>query len=107
MSCGKYRFCAEVGGKQLCICVSLLMDREWWKKPDPRERLFIDIDGLKREDVRQMQVLATIAELATELPAQLRRDIQKNVSTQMEAFSAKLGGNFSISEFEDDRATAV
>ena len=73
------------------------MDWLKWLK-DPRR--FIEFDRFKVEDVIDIQLLATISDLATQLSGERARDIQKGVATQMEAFNAKLGGEMTISKYK-------
>ena len=100
MACSGYQLCFEtpVLGR-ICICVPLLID-PWWrfKIPGPQDRGWLDIKGLNREEVRQISTLATIADLASELPGDLGRDIKKGVTAQMKTLSGKLGGGLQITE---------
>ena len=57
-------------------------------------------DDVRPEDLRQLQTLATIDQLAADLPGHLSADIHRPIAVHMRLLGEKLGGGIELSRHD-------
>ena len=85
------------GTRRICFLIPQIVPPSLWHLPNPPDPPFVTHPAFDPERARQLQVLATIDQVASELPAELSRDIQRSVGEQMQSLGQKLGVGIELS----------
>ena len=78
------------GHRQFCFPIyvdTIIFDP---RPPEPRPPIF-NLTEFDQEKARYLQLLATIDQVAEELPNELSRDIQRSVAAHMQSIGQNLG----------------
>jgi hypothetical protein len=80
------------GSRRICFTVPVLIPVHL----DPRPP-FVTHPAINQEYARHLQVLATIDQIAEELPGELSHDIQHSVAAHLQSLGRKLGVGIELS----------
>jgi hypothetical protein len=83
------------GHRVACICIPFVVPPHLWTPPDPGFLVHPDLDS---DQVRHLQFLATIDQVAEKLPADLSREIQASVAAHMQTLGKRLGHGITLSK---------
>jgi hypothetical protein len=80
-NCMAWKICFKFQGKRFCFHIPLLVKRFEIPGPEP----WVDSDLVKAKFAKDLQILATIDELATGLSPKARKQVQETVRQSVEA----------------------
>ncbi len=85
------------GSRRICFIIPQLVPPYLGRVPNPPDPPFVTHPNFDQEKARHLQALATIDQVAEELPAELSRDIQRSVAAHMQSLGQKLGVGIELS----------
>ncbi len=85
------------GSRRICFIIPQLVPVHLWRRPNPPDPPFLTHPEFDQEKARHLQTLATIDQIAEELPAELSRDIQRSIAAHMQSLGQKLGVGIELS----------
>ena len=92
------KLAASIDGKNhVCVEIPLIVPVPGRPGPGPGPEPFLTHPGFGQEKVRHLQTLATIDQVAAELPVELSRDILRSVAAHMQSLGHELGADIELS----------
>jgi hypothetical protein len=83
------------GSRQICVLIPQLIAPAPIT-PNPPDPPFIDVPQFDQEQVRQLQSLVTIDQLAERLPPDMSQDFRRAVTSHMASLQQRLGPGIEV-----------